>query len=72
MEKLDSVLFYYIEKAITLGLGLPVRRNASELNLSFDVGTCGNLSQNNLQQFFVKGTFAITLSDFWFVKRKFE
>lgn len=60
------------EKAITLGLGLPVRRNASELNLSFDVGTCGNLSQNNLQQFFVKGTFAITLSDFWFVKRKFE
>ena len=60
------------EKAITLGFGFPVRRSASELNLSFDAGTTGSIKQNNLQQFFVKGTFAITLSDFWFVKRKFE
>lgn len=61
-----------LEKAITLGFGLPVRRSASEMSLSFDIGTTGSIKQNNLQQFFVKGTFAFTLSDFWFVKRKFE
>ncbi|MEI7803264.1 MAG: hypothetical protein WCI97_11490, partial [Bacteroidota bacterium] len=60
------------EKAITLGFGLPVRRSASEMSLSFDIGTTGSIKQNNLQQLFVKGTFAFTLSDFWFVKRKFE
>ncbi len=60
------------ENGITLGFGFPVRRSATELNLSFDAGTTGSIKQNNLQQLYVKGTFAITLCDFWFVKRKFE
>ena len=60
------------EKAVTLGLGLPIRRGANELNLSFAAGTSGSITDNGLQQFFVRGTFAITLNDYWFVKRKYE
>lgn len=60
------------ETGLTLGWGLPVRHSSSEFTMSFDLGKNGSLSTNNFQQYFVRGTFAFSLNDFWFVKRKYE
>lgn len=66
------------EFALTMGLGLPVRRNStrmanySRLNLSMEVGQRGTIEQGLIQDNFIRVTFGITLNDKWFVKKKFD
>jgi hypothetical protein len=57
---------------IGFGLGLPMKRSNTTFNISFEIGQRGTLENN-----FVKEQYAIlgmnfSLSDIWFVKRKFD
>ncbi len=60
------------ENGITLGFGFPIRHSSSELNLNFDISKIGSLNTNNFQEYYFRGTFAFSLNDFWFIKRKYD
>lgn len=58
--------------ALTLGLGLPLRRSGALLNLSAQVGRRGTTDYNLIQDSFVNFKIGFVLSDIWFIKRKFD
>lgn len=57
---------------ITAGMGIPMSRINSRLNLSVEVGQQGSTENNLIKQTFVKTTVGITLNDRWFIKPKFD
>lgn len=61
------------EFAFSAGFGLPIRRNASRLNLTYEIGRRGTLENNLVQQNFMRATIGFTLNDTgWFYKRKYD
>ncbi len=56
----------------SFGLGLPMRGSLSNFNLSFELGRRGTLEQNLLQETYGILSLNLSLSDIWFVKRKFK
>jgi len=58
--------------ALTFGLGLPLRKSGSLLNLSAQIGRRGTTDYNLIQDSFVNFKIGFVLSDIWFIKRKFD
>ncbi|MDX1938563.1 MAG: hypothetical protein SFU21_15695, partial [Flavihumibacter sp.] len=61
---------------ITAGVGLPMRKNPytnqfTYINLSFEYGSRGNKNTPLRENIFRVG-LGLTLSDLWFIKRKYE
>ncbi len=57
---------------ITFGVGLPMGRTMTSLNVAFTLGTRGTLENNLVKENYGIITFSLTLHDRWFYKRKFE
>jgi hypothetical protein len=62
--------------AFTFGAGFPVRRNYytnqyTTINTSFEIGARGN-KENALRESFFKVAVGLSLSDIWFIKRKYD
>ena len=60
---------YAVDMNFSLGAALPLR-NLSYLNISYQLGKRGNLSQNNLEELYHRISIGLTLSDLWFIKKK--
>ena len=66
------------EFGTTFGFGLPFGktsgnyRSYSRLNLSVEIGRIGVVSDTDLKENYYKVTLAYSLSDRWFIKRKFD
>lgn len=66
------------EFGTTFGFGIPFKRvsslsrSLSVLNLSMEIGKRGIVADNLLKENYYKLTIGYTLSDRWFVKRKFD
>lgn len=60
------------EYGITAGLGLPIRKGLSTIQLGAMIGTRGTTDNNLIKEDFVRISFGITFSDRWFVKPKFD
>jgi len=60
------------EKAISFGVGLPIRKGKSFANLSVELGIHGTLSTYLIEEKFVKLNCSFNLWDNWFVKREFD
>ncbi len=60
------------EIGINFGVGLPVKRSKSTLNLSLGVGKIGTLESTTLNQNFVNINIDLSLHDIWFIKRKYD
>ncbi len=60
---------YASETNFTFGLGLPLR-NLSYLNLSYQIGKRGSVTDNGLEEQFHRITLGLTLSDLWFIKQR--
>lgn len=60
------------EFGISFGVGLPARRNISNLNLTFEYGQRGTTNANLVQEDFFNIGLSLSLNDIWFVKRKFN
>jgi hypothetical protein len=61
---------------VTLGLGLPMRppsysNQYSIINTSFEFGQRGN-NNNVIRENFFKVSIGLTLSDIWFIKRRYD
>ncbi|MBN2164726.1 MAG: hypothetical protein JW717_00450 [Marinilabiliaceae bacterium] len=57
---------------MSFGLGLPLKRSKSSINLSIQYGKKGTLDNNNVQEKYTRLTLGFTMHEYWFVKRKFE
>ena len=57
---------------ITFGVGLPLGRTKSSLNIAFTYGSRGTLENNLIKENYGILTFNVTLHDLWFFKRKYE
>jgi hypothetical protein len=58
--------------AVTAGIGLPIRKASSRINLSFEAGQTGRVAENIVRETFVIGTVGFSLTDRWFIKPKFD
>ncbi len=60
------------EFGISFGVGLPVGRFFSNVNLGFEFGKRGTVNQNLVQENFMNFQLSLSLNDSWFVKRKYN
>ncbi len=60
------------ETALSVGLGIPMSRGWSFLNISAEVAERGSLSNFLILEQYARITLGLTLSDRWFDKRKFD
>jgi hypothetical protein len=57
---------------VTAGVSLPFKRSFSRLNMAIDLGKLGTNTNNLSQQGYVRFTLGITISDRWFIPRKYD
>lgn len=55
---------------ITFGLGLPLGRDFSNLNIGFELGRRGTSAANLVEESYLKINVGLSLNDLWFRKRK--
>jgi hypothetical protein len=60
------------EYGVSFGFGLPLRNTKTSFNISCELGQRGTLEQNLLRETYAILSLNISLSDIWFVKRKFK
>ncbi|QZE13509.1 hypothetical protein K4L44_13125 [Halosquirtibacter laminarini] len=58
--------------AVTAGLGLPIARQRSTLNIGIEFGTKGSATQTAMRQDYTKLYISFALHDYWFFKRKID
>ncbi len=56
----------------TFGVGLPLRKTKTSINISFDIGKYGSISKNGIESYYGILSLNLNLQDIWFVKPKFE
>lgn len=57
---------------VTLGLGLPIPRAMTSLNVALEFGKMGTVKNNLIQESYFNISFGISLRDRWFVKRRYK
>lgn len=60
------------ETGFSVGLGLPMMRDKSTINLSFTWGTKGSTDNGLIKENFARFTLDISLFEYWFFKQKFD
>lgn len=58
--------------SISLGLGLPVKKTRSVLNVSFILGQRGTTRKDLIKETYGVVSLSFTLSDYWFIKSRFD
>ena len=60
------------DKSISLGLGIPIKKNRSTYDISIIFGQRGTTSNNLLKENYVKIGLNMTFEGIWFVKQKYN
>jgi hypothetical protein len=60
------------EFGISFGVGLPVGRKLSNINLGFEYGSRGTTNSNLIKENFINLNISLSLNDRWFQKRKID
>ncbi|MBG0781971.1 MAG: hypothetical protein H0S84_06860 [Bacteroidales bacterium] len=60
------------EFGISFGLGLPLPRSLTTIDLSLEVGRGGTTAKNLIQETFVNFTVGVSIYERWFVKRRYN
>jgi len=60
------------EYGVTAGLGFPIRKGFSMIQLSTMLGTSGTTDNNLIKEDFVRVSIGVTFIDRWFIKPKFD
>ncbi len=58
--------------SVSLGLGLPLKKRKSTINLNFVLGKRGTKTENLIQENYGLISINLSLHDIWFVRRKFD
>ncbi len=57
---------------MSFGLGLPLGRSNSSVNLGFEYGNIGTDDPNQIKETYGRFTLSFTMHEYWFMKRKFN
>lgn len=57
---------------VTFGLGLPITRAMTSLNIAFEFGKMGTVKNNLIEESYFNISFGLSLRDRWFVKRRYK
>ena len=57
---------------ITFGVGFPIARRSSMINIAFEVGERGTTANDLIKEQYVNLRFGFTFNDKWFLKRKYD
>lgn len=60
------------EFGMSFGIGLPVGRRLSNINLGFEIGKRGTTDFGLVQENFINVFISLSLNDKWFIKRKYD
>jgi len=60
------------EVGITFGVGLPLRRSRSTINLGMEIGNRGTTDDNLIQETYVNFRLGFSIYENWFIQRKFN
>jgi hypothetical protein len=60
------------EFGISIGIGLPLPRTRSTINLAVEFGTRGTTNNNLIKDNFVKFTLGLSIFERWFIVRKYD
>ncbi|TGD57339.1 outer membrane beta-barrel protein [Flavobacterium humi] len=60
------------DRALTLGLGLPINGSFSNINIGFEFGKRGTTVANLVQENYFNVSVGLSFNDRWFVKRKYD
>ncbi len=60
------------EFGISFGLGFPIKRTNSTINIAAEVGQRGTTEHNLIKENYIKFTLGIAIYERWFIKRKFD
>ncbi len=58
--------------AVTVGLGIPGRRERNFMGMSFEVGRRGSLSNGLIRETYYQLNLTLSLNDIWFVRPKYQ
>lgn len=61
-----------IENLFSVGAGFPMRRSTSSVNVSFEFGTRGTLTNDLIKEDFFRFNVGFSLNDVWFIKRRID
>lgn len=59
------------EYAVTAGIGFPITRSKTRINIHAEAGWLGTTKNNLIQETFFKVGIGIALSEMWFLKRRY-
>ncbi|HBG87802.1 MAG TPA: hypothetical protein DDW62_09665, partial [Marinilabiliaceae bacterium] len=57
---------------MSFGLGLPLGRSKTSVNLGYQYGKIGTSEKNQLKESYNRFTLSFTMHEAWFFKRKFD
>lgn len=57
---------------VTLGLGLPIPRAMTSINVAVDFGKMGTTQNNLIEESYFNISFGVSIRDKWFVKRRYK
>jgi len=57
---------------MSVGLGLPLRRSKTSVNIGYEYGNRGTFKKDALKETYQRITLSLTMHEFWFIKRKFN
>lgn len=60
------------ETGFSVGIGFPMKRDKSSVNLGFAWGRKGSTNNNMIRENYARFTLDIMLHEYWFFKRKFD
>ena len=60
------------EFGISIGVGLPLPRTRSTINVAAEFGTRGTTTNNLIKENFVKFTLGLSIFERWFIIRKYD
>jgi hypothetical protein len=60
------------DKALTFGLGLPLRGSFSNINVGFEFGSKGTTKAGLIKENYANISVSFSLNDQWFIKRKYD
>lgn len=70
--------YYYIygqsinKYGLTLGLGLPMPRSLTSLNIALEFGSMGTLKNNLIKENYFNISVSMSIYDKWFIKKKYK
>jgi len=61
-----------LEKVLTLGLGIPMKKSNTFFNIAMEIGEKGTIEDDLIKEQFFRFNLGATFKGIWFVKRKYD